>query len=64
MARTAIDFPDPMPLRMADRYLGIESGSVGAAYRRGEVETVGKPGGKRRRVTKKALKEWVRRYWR
>ena len=54
---------DPMTLTEADELLHINHGDVAAAVRRGEIRTLRKPGGKLRRVTCKAVADWVAEYW-
>ena len=54
---------DPMSLTDAHGLLGVREGTVAAAARRGEIRTLRKPGGKLRRVTCKAVADWVAEYW-
>lgn len=52
-----------IPPSRADKILGVRKNTVMAAIRRGEIEPIRIPGGKRVFVTAELLNQWVRAYW-
>jgi excisionase family DNA binding protein len=54
------DFCDRMSTSDADSLLGVKSGTVAQAIRRGEIKPYRMPGAEQVRVSRRMLAAWVR----